>query len=445
MRELEHRFPHEIAVVGVHSGKFTAERVTARIAEAAQRLGAAHPIVNDRQFRVWRAYAVNAWPTLAAVDPTGKVVGMQAGEFTAERIAPFVERLVATHDAAGELDRSPLAFPPDEPAIAPGTLRHPGKVAVEAARGAGARLAIADTGHHRILVGRLEQGGRRLRVEHVVGRGTPGLDDGPPGEAALDSPQGMAFDGDTLWVADAGNHAVRAVDLATGAVRTVAGTGRRSRSRADREAGALASPWDVAMLGGTLYVAMAGSHQLWALDPATGAARPHSGSRREAIDDGPHAEAALAQPMGLAAEDAADSSGGRPGGGRLWFCDAESSAVRWADADPAGAVGTVVGTGLFDFGDRDAAGDEVRLQHPQGIALVPGRGLLVADSYNDALKWVDPSTRAATTWVRGFHEPGGVAWANGRAYVADTGSHRVCVVDVGGGVEELEIEGIADR
>ena len=76
MRELEHRFPNEIAVVGVHSGKYVAERVTARIREASIRLGNDHPIVNDRQFRVWRAYAVRAWPTLVVVDPRGYAIGV---------------------------------------------------------------------------------------------------------------------------------------------------------------------------------------------------------------------------------------------------------------------------------------------------------------------------------------------------------------------------------
>jgi sugar lactone lactonase YvrE len=125
---------------------------------------------------------------------------------------------------------------------------------------------------------------------------------------------------------------------------------------------------------------------------------------------------------------------------RLYFVDAETSAVRWSDIDPAGRVGTITGTGLFDFGNRDGAGDEVLMQHAQGIARHPDGRLLVADSYNDALKWVDPTTRAATTWVRDLHEPGGVACGNGAAYVADTNAHRVLRVDYRDGeVREVEL------
>ena len=445
MRELERRFPDELAVVGVHSGKYIAERDTARIREAAIRLGNTHPIVNDRQFRVWRSYAVRAWPTLVVIDPQGYAVTSHAGEFTAAMVAPLVERLVA--DAGASLDRAPRHFPLDPPAIAPSVLRYPGKVALDAPGDSGGgrghrRIAIADTGHHRVLVGTLSDDGRRMTVERVVGSGEAGLrDDADARGARFTMPNGMAFGGasdgapaGTLYVADSGNHALRAVDLATGTVRTLAGTGHRVRTRADLEAGALASPWDVALVGATLHVAMAGSHQLWALDLARGTRpRVHAGQGGEDIRDGALGDALLAQPMGLAADARA---------GRLYFVDAESSAVRWAELDPAaGEVHTIVGTGLFDFGDADGVGDAVRMQHQQGIALHPGGRLLVADSYDDALKWVDPATRRAETWVRGLHEPGGLAIGDGVVYVADTNAHRIAVVEEESGeVGELEIE-----
>jgi DNA-binding beta-propeller fold protein YncE len=125
----------------------------------------------------------------------------------------------------------------------------------------------------------------------------------------------------------------------------------------------------------------------------------------------------------------------------LYFADSESSAVRVADRDPHGGVRTIVGTGLFDFGDVDGVGDEVRMQHQQGIALAPGGRLLVCDSYNDALKWVDPTSRRAESWVRGFEEPSGLAIGEHAIYVADTNAHRIAVVHPQTGeVRSLEIE-----
>lgn len=425
MRKLEERHADTVAVVGVHSGKYTTERETARIREAAIRLGVHHPVVNDRQFRVWRSYAVRAWPTLVAISPDGYVIGMHAGEFAAAALEPFVERALAGAESNGTLVRSAQPTTVDSPAVAPGTLRYPGKLALD-----GSRMAIADSGHDRIILGRLADDGASLRVERIVG-GRPGFVDGL--DPRFSAPQGVAFDGDTLFVADGGNHAVRAIDLSSGFVRTVAGTGEQLRTRRDRQAGALSSPWDVAVIGTAadrrLYVAMAGRHQLWSVAPTGEQLRVHAGSGAEELADGVAAEAALAQPMGLVGDET-----------RLWFVDAESSAVRWCDLAADGAVGTVIGTGLFDFGDRDGTGDDVRMQHQQGIALARDGRLLVADSYNDALKWIDPTTRGATTWVRGLHEPSGVVLGGDVAYVADTNAHRIAIVRLAdGAITELAI------
>jgi DNA-binding beta-propeller fold protein YncE len=414
LRELEQRFGDAIAVVGVHSGKYTAERVTERIRDASIRLDAVHPVLNDRQFRVWRAYAVRAWPTLVAIDPKGAVIGMSAGEFTADGVTSFVERVLAEARAAGVLHEESMPVAADPPTIAPDRLAFPGKVAVR-----DDRIAIADSGHHRLLLGRLEEDGSRMRVEHAVGAGVAGFANGDA--PAFRYPQGLAFGADdTLYVADAGNHAIRAVSLTDGSVRTVAGTGGQLRTTRDRAAGAMSSPWDIAFDGETLYVAMAGIHQLWTLDLRGGMAAPFAGSSAEELHDGTLAEAALAQPMGIAlARDA------------LLVADAESNAVREVDLDTPGAVRTLVGTGLFDFGHVDGVGDRVRLQHPQGLAIADDGRVLVCDSYNDSLRWLDRAKREVTTWIGGLHEPGGVAIGRRHVYVADTNAHRIAVIDIG--------------
>jgi sugar lactone lactonase YvrE len=411
LRELEQRFPESVAVVGVHSGKYIAERETVRIRDASIRLGATHPVLNDRQFRVWRAYAVRAWPTLVAIDPRGAVVGMSAGEFTADAVTPFVERVVGAARADGSLREEPLHFATEPPSVAPGQLAYPGKVAID-----GDRIAVADSGNHRILIGHLEEHGLRMRVQRVVGSGRAGFADGDA--AAFRYPQGLVFAHDMLYVADAGNHAVRTLSLESGATRTVAGTGTQLRTTRDRAAGALSSPWDLVLEGDTLHVAMAGVHQLWTIDLRNGTAAPRTGSGAEELHDGPHGEAALAQSMGIAFD-----------GDTLLAADAESSAVRAVDLDAAGGVRTIVGTGLFDFGDVDGVGDAVRLQHPQGLAVHRDGRVIVCDSYNDSLRWLDRAARRVTTWVRGLHEPGGVALGARGAYVADTNAHRIIVAD----------------
>lgn len=412
MRELEERFTEELTVVGVHSGKFIAERETSRIADAARRLGVAHPVVNDRQFRIWRSYAVRAWPTIVVIDPEGYVLGMHAGEFTTAMVAPALEEIISK--AGDTLKRSAVRHEGD--ARRRDVLRYPGKVAVR-----GSTLAIADSGNDRIVIAEIDadRGAARARVTAIHG-GARGYLDGF--DARFDHPQGVLFDGNDLLVADAFNHAIRAIDLTTGETRTVAGTGRQLRTRADATAGALSSPWDLARGGEQIVIAMAGNHRLYLLDKEGRSARHLAGSGAEEIHDGPLETAALAQPMGISADDTT-----------VWFADSETSAIREAGLKAKAIVSTIVGTGLFDFGDVDGEGTAVRLQHAQGVVRMPDGRLLIVDSYNDALKWLEPETQRVTTWVRGLHEPGGAALGDGVVYVADTNAHRVAVVQIDDG------------
>lgn len=427
LRKLEQKYEGELAIIGVHSGKFSAERITENIRQAALRLDVHHPVVNDRYFRIWRAYHVDAWPTLVFIDPKGHQVGLYAGEITFEELDPVVDQIVGEFDALGELDRTPFAFPVEkEP---PRVLAFPSKVLATPNN----RLAIADTRHDRVLVVAIEGDSTEARVEEIIGRGEAGFEDGDFGSAALHRPQGLALVGYVLYIADTENHAIRAADLRAKRIETIAGTGQQARYFNVAGAGtrvALNSPWDLVALADTLYIAMAGSHQIWSLDLQTREARPFAGSGFEALTDGPPLGAALAQPSGITTD-----------GNSLYFADSESSAIRRAKPPPADRVQTIVGKGLFDFGDRDGIGSQARLQHSQGITW--HRGLLyVADTYNNKIKIIDPSSRQASTFLGSgeaglrdgdqplFYEPGGIAAGEGRLFIADTNNHSIRVADL---------------
>jgi sugar lactone lactonase YvrE len=440
LRRLERAWERELVVVGVHSPKFAAERETEALRQAVLRLAVDHPVVNDRDFRIWQAYAVRAWPTLMFIDPEGRVIGRHEGEFPYEPFDRLVRSMVEEFDALGLLDRRPLERAPARPADE-SPLCFPGKVAADAS----GRLAVSDTGHHRVVLA--DHDGTVVRV---VGCGAPGLEDGPAERARFTRPQGLALAGGTLYVADTGNHALRRVDLATGRVTTVAGTGARlagARAGGPPLGTALASPWDLAVVDGILYVAMAGTHQVWAMPLAGGDIKPHAGTGREALEDGPRLAASLNQPSGLATD-----------GARLFVADSEASAVRVVELGPDGRVRTIVGEGLFEFGDRDGVGPHaVRLQHPLGVAWHDGL-LYVADTYNHKVKRLDPATGECRTLLgtgepghrdgpaarARLHEPGGLAVAGGRLYIADTNNHAVRVADLARGVvETLAVRGLA--
>jgi len=427
LRKIEERFPAEVVVIGVHSAKFPAEAETYNVRQAVMRHDVQHPVVNDRDFLIWRAYAARAWPTLVIIDPEGRAVGAHSGEFEGEALGDMVERIIAEFDRDGKIDRTPLKAVLEKHKQPDTLLSFPGKVLADAW---GGRLFVADTDHHRVLMFSLADG--RLRARY--GSGGRGLADGPAARARFQAPQGLALLGNTLFVADTDNHAVRRVALDSGYVTTLAGTGRQSRPEpkaGPARAADLNSPWDVAAAGDTLYVAMAGSHQIWAVDLPSGELRLFAGDGREALHDAPPPEARLAQPSGLAID-----------GERLWIADSESSSLRSVPLDGSGPVTTHVGQGLFDFGDVDGGRDAARLQHVLGVACADGL-VYAADSYNNKIKVFDPASGEIYTLSGGgepgyydapaaeasFWEPGGLSVAGGDLYVADTNNHQIRIVD----------------
>jgi DNA-binding beta-propeller fold protein YncE len=432
LKQLEAEYSDELIVIGVHSAKFENEGETENIRRIVRRYELEHPVINDADFRVWQEYGVRAWPTLMVIDPLGKVVGQLSGEPIYDRIKPVLETMVQEFGEAGLIDRSPVgqwqpelaSYDHDAP------LRFPGKVLADPDNN---RLFISDTNHDRIVVTALDT----FEVLDVIGSGEPGLADGDYAMAQFFRPQGMALVDNTLYVADTENHTIRAVDLDAQAVTLVAGTGEQGFNREQGGPGpemALNSPWDLVAHEGKLYIAMAGPHQLWVYDIASGEIAPYAGTGREALLDGKLTEAALNQPSGIDTD-----------GTLLYFADAEASAIRTADLDPDGDLKTIVGTGLFDFGDVDGAGDEVRLQHPLGVTVADDGFLYVADTYNSKIKRIDPAARTSETFAgtgeeglqdgaeARFYEPGGLDYADGKLYVADTNNHAIRVIDLATG------------
>ncbi|WP_432545282.1 NHL domain-containing thioredoxin family protein [Kineococcus sp. SYSU DK004] len=461
LREVEERFSDVLVVVGVHSPKFRFEAEPATLDAAVERYAVHHPVLDDPELRTWGAYTARAWPTLVVVDPEGYVVASMSGEGHAHGLGVLLEELVAEHGARGTLHRGSGPYvAPEPPASA---LRFPARVLALPDGG----FLVADTAHHQLV-----QLAEDLQTEvRRVGDGERGHVDGSASAARFAEPQGFCLlPGDVaarvgydLVVADSVNHALRGVRLADGAVTTVAGTGRQLRRR---EGGGpaleqdLSTPWDVAWFDGQVVVAMAGVHQLWAFDPAAdpadGVVRVLAGTTAEGVQDGPAERAWFAQTSGFAVADG-------PDGPVLWFVDAETSALRTlrrsgsegpdrgvprVDDDRLANVGavagagyevrTAVGQGLFDFGFRDGPGapadgtPPALLQHPLGLAIAPDGSVLVADTYNGALRRYDPATGEVSTLLRDLAEPsdvlvdaGGDADGDGSLVVVEAAGHRL--------------------
>lgn len=430
LKYLEKKYEKELVVIGCHSAKFDNEKDTEAIRRAIVRYEIEHPVVNDSEMTIWRKFQVRSWPTLVLIDPEGNYVGQQPGEGNRELFDEVIGKLAEFHKAKGTLDTTPVRFDLERNRVKGKNLKFPGKLLADEP---GQRLFISDSNHNRIVVSSLS--GKLL---DVIGSGKIGHKDGSFAEAAFDHPQGMTLRGNTLYVADTENHLIRTVDLKTKKVATLAGTGQQARGRdtgGELLKTALNSPWDLNIVGGTLYIAMAGPHQLWQHRLGSNSLTVFSGTGREDIINGSHDASAYAQPSGMSND-----------GKFLYIADSEGSSIRKVAIDPDGKVTTVVGehdlprgATLFEFGDIDGVGNKARLQHPLGVLHSNGK-LFVADSYNHKVKIVDLESRESKTWLGDgsigtsldpvkLHEPAGLALVGTQLFVADTNNHRIVVVD----------------
>ena len=386
LAKIEARYPNVVVVIGVHSPKFENEKKTASIFKAILRYEIKHPVINDADHKIWNAYGVRSWPTLGLIDPDGKVVRGYSGEGNYEQLDIDIAKLIKEYKANGKLKETPIAFKLIQEKF-DNPIYFPGKILADAES---KRLFIADSTNHRIVITNLE--GKKIAI---AGSGKEGFKDGKFADAQFSDPQGMCLDGDTLYVADRKNHSIRALNLKDETVKLVAGTGEQGRSRT---AGAalktgLNSPWDLLLHNKQIYVAMAGHHMIYTFDPAKGTVSPYAGNGAEDLTDGPllpndlSRGSAFAQPSGLATD-----------GKQLFVADSEISAIRAVPLPGIkGNVSTIVGEGLFEFGDKNGKGDAVRLQHALGIAYLDGK-LYVADTYNSKIKLIDPAERTCDTF-----------------------------------------------
>ena len=428
LRKLEERFAEQpFVVIGVHSAKFETEREARHIREAMERHDVRHPVVVDSDFAIWRRYDIQAWPSLVLIDATGRVRAKVAGEPDRELLGQAIEGLLSRAQQRGDLVASSERFRMETPVRSNRPLSFPGKVVVDPDGG----LAVTDSAHHRVVIADADE-----RLVAVAGSGVEGRVDGSFTESSFNRPQGLSWHEGDLFVADTDNHAIRRLDIEGRRVHTVAGTGQRGEGLLSVSAGwrsarttPLRSPWDLLWApsirdeGGGFVVAMAGSHQLFVYQPRQERVRVLSGSGRERLTDGTAALAAFAQPSSLALT--SDSAA-------VYVADSETSAIRVVSlAD--GAVRTLVGVGLFDFGDEDGVGEAVRLQHPLGVARVGEDILWIADTFNDRLKELVPSTRTVRRlpWSDdlGLREPGGITVSGNDLLIVDTNHHRILRVD----------------
>lgn len=376
----------KVQVIGIHSAKFSNEKILSNVQNAVDRYKITHPVLVD-DGQLWDEMDISCWPTVLIVGPGRRVIFSLVGENNVNKWLHKLTDAAANYFSLGT--KLIIDLPPQvsENKTRSTDLSFPSKVSLSLD---GTNLAISDTGNNRVLIVDLEG-----NILNVIGGLKDGFLDGGFEDVKFNAPQGTAWISPSkLYVADSGNHAIRLIDLKAKQVSTAVGNGLQGSDLVGGARGrlqSLNSPWDLCFADDKLFIAMAGSHQVWLLvlnDGTTvfnrktyseGTCLAFAGSGAEENRNNLYAhKAAFAQPSGLAFLAREES---------LVVADSESSTVRLINVR-TGATKALVGgdkdpSNLFAYGDQDGIGFQVKLQHPLGVAInEKDHSILVLDSYN---------------------------------------------------------------
>jgi len=429
LSKIEEKFSDEpFVVIGIHSAKFYNESIDQNIMEAIHRYGINHPVIVDQDMAIWNEYNVYSWPTIMVINSEGKIVFRGEGEIKYEHLEKIIENTLYDDKLHNTLRKSKLNI--KKKVVEPRKgLYYPSKIAFSSDR---KYMAISDSSNNRIVV--VERGSGNLVC--TIGNKMRGYYDGNFKEAKFNQPQGITWVNNELYIADTGNHAIRKANLGQEKVETIAGTGEmgdlneRIKNATERR---LNSPWDLAYGNGRIYIAMAGYHQIWVYDINKNYIYPFAGMGYENLLDGMAKESLFAQPSGISFYNNA-----------LYIADSESSSIRKIDLE-SNYVSTIVGKGLFHFGDVDGNFNEAKLQHPIGIDAFEDK-IYVADTYNHAVKVINMKEKLISTII-GYknsvckvddpncdtlllYEPNDVKLFENTLYIADTNNHLIRLYDL---------------
>ncbi len=298
---------------------------------------------------------------------------------------------------------------------------------------------VSDTFNHRIRKIDRQSG----RIQTVAGSGVRGDsgDGGPALEAKLNEPYGIVLDpAGNLFFADRLNFKIRRVDLASGMISTVAGTGAPAHSGDGGPArlAGLVEPNGVALdrEGRSLFIADVGAHRIRKVDLTTGLITTFAGTGRPRHegDGGPAAQASI---WGARAVDVGAD-------GTVYIVEREGNCVRAVDPGTS-VITTVAGTGARGYSGDGGPALLATFNGPKEIAVDRTGNLLVVDTENHAIRFIDARSKiirtlAGTGQAGGdgdggpaararLNRPHGVAVAPaGDVWIADTNNHRIRVV-----------------
>ncbi len=430
LEKIENKYQNKkVVIIGIHSPKFKTEKNNENVLEAIKRYRVKHPVVLDKDMKIWKSYGAGGWPTFVIIDPNGKISAKFSGEIPYKNFEKGLDAIIKKYP---ESKFAKTKFLPKFKRFENKSfLNYPGKIDINKKT---QDIIISDSGNNRVII--LDKNGKIL---HNIESNNKTFKTNTKNKVSFNMPQGVCWINEKeAMIADTGNNVIKKINLESNVVSLEAGTGelgRRFKVNEEHIAtkAKLSSPWDIAIYENELLITMSGSHQILKYDMESTVSH-FSGTGKEDLEDGTLTNSYFAQPSGISVfKD------------KIYTADSESSSIR-SISIKNNFVSTVVGSGLFVFGDKTGKVQETLLQHPVGVCAV-NNGVYVADTFNNSIKYIDFKKDKSYQIISqneksvcnindpecdtlGLFEPNDVKINGNYLYICDTNNHLIRMFDI---------------
>ncbi|MFT6333175.1 MAG: thiol-disulfide isomerase/thioredoxin, partial [Lentimonas sp.] len=431
VKKLKKEFSDNLTVIGVHSAKFNNQKDSNNIKKAILKYDISNLVINDSNLKIWEDFKISSWPTLVLLNPQGEVVKKYENKISIKEVRKDVLKLAEKYRY--EINKNSLPIVLERNKAISHILKFPSEI--EFAQDFSYldmkktnALIISNTGKNKIIFTNLDG---KILLE--IGSNEEGFQDGFIDNAKFNSPRGLLFKDNILYVADMGNHALRKINFKSGEVETLIGTGKRGgilTTENIAEDFSLSSPWGLEFFPdkNNIIISNAGTNQLLKFDIKKRTITPFAGNGTEGMKDGKYPSNTLAQPRFLS---------GTPR--NLYFIDSKSSSLR--QIDKKGHVKTFIGKGLFEFGNKNGSKKEALMQHPNGLA-VTNKSVYITDTHNHLIRRYDFQSEKISNFsgnIQGsgvgnkndttYSDPEAIIFVGDKFYITDTNNNRIIELD----------------
>jgi len=434
IKKLEAEFGNRLTVIGVHSGELNNKKDVANIQKSILKYDISYPVAYDANLKIWNNFATPPLSSLILIDPKGNIVKKYQNEILSKNIHNDIKNLIKKYKY--QLNNNSLPIILEKNKVADYILKFPSNIKFvrdficdfpNKKISKTNVLIISNTGKNNIIVAGLN--GETLLE---IGSESSGFEDGNLNNATFNSPRGLLFADNILYVADTQNHALRKVNFKTGEVKTIAGNGVRgdiANGENKAQNTQLALPWNLEFFPdkNNIIISNSGTNQLLQYNISGQIIKPFAGNGNKDLIDGKYPQNSLARPIGLSSAS-----------GKLYFIDSESSSLRVVEKN--GEVKTLIGKSLVDFGHKNGNIRDALMHHPTSLTA-DNNNIYITDTQNHKIRKYNFKTQELNDYsgnIRGdeiggknvnYNEPEAITSILDKFYIADTNNNRIVEIN----------------